>query len=154
MKPEQRSIYLSAARSYLFNLMLSQRVNLQNWHQVIPGDVLMINQSNSYFKAETVDDTLRNRIAAGEIHPTACLYGAGENPATDDALAIETAIINSHSELTAGLRNKAVEMNRRALRVQVQNLHWQFLTTEQLQLHFFLPAGSYATALLREIIQT
>lgn len=152
MKPEQRSIYLSAARSYLFNLILSQRVNLQNWNQAIAGDVCMINQSNSYFKAENIDETLQNRIANGEIHPTACLYGKGENAATQNALEIENAVLESNPELTQGLAKFALEMDRRALRTQAENLHWQFLDANTLQLSFFLTAGSYATALLRELI--
>ncbi len=152
MKPEQRSIYLSAARSYLFNLILSQRVNLQNWNQAIAGDVCMINQSNSYFKAENIDSALRNRVANAEIHPTACLYGKGGNAATQNALEIENAVLASNSQLTQGLINFAVDMDRRALRTQAENLHWQFLDSNTLQLSFFLSAGSYATALLRELI--
>jgi tRNA pseudouridine13 synthase len=152
MKPEQRSIYLSAARSYLFNLILSERVKLQNWNQAISGDVCMINQSNSYFKTELIDQILQNRIAIGEIHPTACLYGKGENMAMRDALAIEQKIIDAHPELIAGLLKFALEMDRRALRGYPENLHWQYVDSNQLQVSFFLAAGSYATALLRELI--
>ncbi len=152
MKPEQRSIYLSAARSYLFNLILSERVKQQNWNQAIAGDVCMINQSNSYFKTESVDETLQNRMENGEIHPTACLYGKGENASSADALEIENTILESHPELTQGLVKFALEMDRRALRAQAENLTWQLLDANQLQLSFFLTAGSYATALLRECI--
>ena len=153
MKPEQRSIYLSAARSFLFNLMLSKRVELQNWHQAIAGDVCMIHQSHSYFKTERIDEALQNRMRKGEIHPTACLYGKGENAATEKALEIELAIMNQYPELTQGLLTFGLEMDRRALRTFPENLTWQFLTEDHLQLTFFLPAGCYATALLREIIQ-
>ena len=152
MKPEQRSIYLSAARSYLFNLILSERVKQQNWNQAIAGDVCMINQSNSYFKTDIIDETLQKRMKNGEIHPTACLYGKGENASSATALAIENTILESHPELTQGLIKFALEMDRRALRAQAENLTWQFLDANQLQLSFFLTAGSYATALLRECI--
>jgi tRNA pseudouridine13 synthase len=152
MKPEQRSIYLSAARSYLFNLILSERVKQQNWNQVIAGDVCMINQSHSYFKTDIVDETLQNRMKNGEIHPTACLYGKGENSSSADALAIEKAILESHPELTQGLIKFGLEMDRRALRTHAENLEWNFLDTNELQLTFFLTAGSYATALLGELI--
>lgn len=152
MKPEQRSIYLSAARSYLFNLILSKRVGLQNWNKAIAGDVFMFNNSNSYFKTENNDDTLSQRITQGEIHPTACLYGKGKNEATQNALAIENTVIESYPELAQGLLKFAVEMDCRALRTFPENLTWNFLESNQLQLTFFLTAGSYATALLREII--
>jgi tRNA pseudouridine13 synthase len=45
-------------------------------------------------------------------------------------------------------------MDRRALRTFPENLTWHNVTAEQLQLKFFLPAGSYATALLREVIES
>jgi len=45
-----------------------------------------------------------------------------------------------------------VEQDRRALRVNVPDLSWQFVTDDVLALEFTLPAGSYATALLREIV--
>jgi tRNA pseudouridine13 synthase len=152
MKPEQRSIYLSATRSYLFNLILSERVKQQNWNQAIAGDVCMINQSNSYFKTDIVDETLQNRMKNGEIHPTACLYGKGENASAAAALEIENAMLATHPELTEGLLKFGLEMDRRALRTYPDNLTWQFLNSEQLQLSFFLTSGSYATALLRELI--
>lgn len=152
MKPEQRSIYLSAVRAYLFNLILSQRVQLNNWNQAIHGDVCMINQTHSYFKTDSSNEILQHRIAIGEIHPTACLYGKGENIAMRDALAIEQKIIDAHPELTAGLLKFALEMDRRALRGYPENLHWQYVDANQLQISFFLTAGSYATALLRELI--
>jgi tRNA pseudouridine13 synthase len=152
IKREQHSIYLSAARSFLFNLMLCERVELQNWNQAISGDVFMFNNSNSYFKAENSDETLQQRVANGEIHPTACLYGKGENAATQNTLAIENQIIDAHPELAEGLVKFAVEIDRRALRIFPENMQWKFLNSEQLELTFFLTAGSYATALLRELI--
>lgn len=152
MKPEQRSIYLSAARSYLFNLILSERVKCQNWNHAINGDVCMINQSNSFFKAEAIDEVLQNRIANGEINLTACLYGKGENKAIEKALEIENSVIESHSELAQGLLKFDLEMDRRALRTYPENLVGEFLSENTLQLSFFLTAGSYATALLREVI--
>lgn len=153
MKPEQRSIYLSAARSYLFNLILSKRVELQNWNKAISGDVFMFNNSKSYFKAENIDETLEARIGNGEINPSACLYGKGENAAAQHALEIEQAVIAAHPELAEGLVKFALEMDRRTLRAYPENLQWDFLNSEQLELKFFLTAGSYATALLREIIE-
>ncbi len=153
MKPDQRSIYLSAARAYLFNLILSHRVQLKNWHQAIAGDVYMINQSHSYFKTDCIDAALQTRIASGDIHPTACLYGQGENPATQTAFAIEHAILQQHPMLTAGLVKFGLEMNRRALRCYAENLHADVEAAKHLRLSFFLTAGSYATALLRELVQ-
>jgi tRNA pseudouridine13 synthase len=47
----------------------------------------------------------------------------------------------------------SVDSDRRALRANVQDLQWQFIAEDLLELTFTLPAGSYATSVLREIIQ-
>ncbi|NOQ35547.1 MAG: tRNA pseudouridine(13) synthase TruD [Methylococcaceae bacterium] len=152
IKRQQRGIYLSAARSYLFNKILSKRIQLNTWNQVISGDALMFNDSHSYFKADDIDDALIERIATLELHPTACLYGKGDTGISGDALAIENEIIAQYPELSTGLIKFDLETDRRPLRAAPKDLRWQFLDENQLQLSFFLQAGSYATALLREIV--
>jgi tRNA pseudouridine13 synthase len=54
--------------------------------------------------------------------------------------------------LAQGLIASGVERDRRALRVNVQDLCWQFIDSATLELRFTLPAGSYATSVLRELI--
>ena len=152
LKPQQRSLYLSAARSYLFNQILSQRVHLNNWNTVIPGDVLMFNDSKSHFKVEKLDNNLIERITTLSLHATACLYGKGDLATDDEALVIEQQIISEYPNLTTGLLKFNTEMDRRALRAVPERFNWQFIDEQQLHLAFFLHSGSYATALLREII--
>ncbi|MGZ8224430.1 MAG: tRNA pseudouridine(13) synthase TruD, partial [Methylobacter sp.] len=79
-------------------------------------------------------------------------WGKGNADVSLDALAIEQAVINAHELLAQGLIASAVDRDRRALRVNVQDLRWQFIDDTTLELCFTLPAGSYATAVLREII--
>ncbi|MCK5872214.1 MAG: tRNA pseudouridine(13) synthase TruD, partial [Methylococcales bacterium] len=146
IKRQQRGIYLSAARSFLFNEILSHRLQTHCWNQALNGDILMFSGSNSYFKVTSLDETTRQRLENKELHPTGCLYGKG------DLLAIETPIISKQATLSLGLLKFGLEADRRVLRIVPQNLQWQFLDSQQLQLRFFLNAGSYATALLREAI--
>jgi tRNA pseudouridine13 synthase len=152
IKREQRSIYLSAVRSYLFNQILAKRVVMGTWNQAIAGDVLLLNQSNSYFKNNQIDHSLIQRVAQGDIHPTAILYGKGEIETKADALAIEEDIINNHEYLVNGLVKCGLQASRRALRVIPDQLEWEFQKDSSIQLEFSLPSGSYATSLLREII--
>ncbi len=149
---EQRSIYLSAARSYLFNQVLAYRVEQRNWNQPVAGDTFVFDQSHSYFKSEQPDQDIINRVAAKVIHPTGPLWGRGEMGVSADALAIEQAVIGRYPDLVQGLLKSEVDMDRRALRVCVQDLQWQFINDAILQLRFTLPAGSYATSVLREIV--
>lgn len=152
VKREQRSIYLSAARSYLFNRILALRVKQGNWNQALPGDAMMLNGSHSFFKCETPDADIEQRVAAGQLHPTGSLWGRGQPDISDAALALEIQALDGHSELVTGLENFGVEMERRALRVNVADLQWEFIAPDALRLRFSLPAGSYATSLLREIV--
>ncbi|MFM8342566.1 MAG: tRNA pseudouridine(13) synthase TruD, partial [Methylomonas sp.] len=124
------------------------------WNQAIAGDVFKLNQTNSHFHAEVVDATLLERLNSGDIHPTGALFGKGEGGVSGDALAIEQAIIMAHPELTAGLLKAGLEHDRRALRVIPEDFSWQFAADNQLKLAFRLPAGSYATGLLREIVDS
>jgi len=81
------------------------------------------------------------------------LWGKGDPGVSADALAIEQKIIADHAELAQGLIAADVDVDRRALRVNVPDLLWQFVSDDVLVLEFTLPAGSYATAVLREIVQ-
>jgi tRNA pseudouridine13 synthase len=145
---EQHSIYLSAARSYLFNHILAKRVVDKTWNQAQTGDYYVFDLGHSYFKTEQVDTDIIRRLAAKEIHPTGTLWGKGNA----ELLPVEQAVIAANSELADGLVASGLDQDRRALRINIADLHWQFIDETTLNLSFTLPAGSYATALLREII--
>jgi tRNA pseudouridine13 synthase len=145
---EQRGIYLSAARSYLFNQILAKRVEEKTWNQALAGDYYVFDLGHSYFKTEQVDDDISRRLAAKEIHPTGILWGKGNA----ELLPVEQAIIEADKELADGLVACGLEQDRRALRINVADLQWQFMDEATLSLSFTLPAGCYATAVLREII--
>jgi tRNA pseudouridine13 synthase len=150
---EQRSLYLSAARSYLFNQILASRVTQKIWDQAIAGDTYQFDLSNGFFKSQVPDAEIISRVREKDIHPTGSLWGKGELDVSADTLSLEQAVIEKNRELAEGLIAYAVEKDRRALRVNVQDLQWNFVNEDILELTFFLPAGSYATSVLREIIK-
>ncbi len=148
---EQRSLYLSAARSFLFNHILSGRIEHESWATGLNGDVFMIDGSHSCFSCETMDDDIRERLAQNTLHPTGALFGKGELRSTALAREFEQNVFEKYNELTKGLIAFGLESDHRALRVNVSNLMWEF-DGDILKLKFNLPAGSYATSVLREII--
>ena len=152
VKREQQSIYLSAARSFLFNLILSERVKAGNWNQGVAGEVFKLDQTNSHFHAEIIDDSLQQRLSSGDIHPTAILWGKGDSGVSADALQLEQQIIATQQVLADGLIKAGLESDRRALRVIPQDFSWGFEGGDVLRLAFRLPAGSYATSLMREVL--
>jgi len=137
----------------LFNQILAYRVSRISWNQPVAGDTYLFDLSHSCFKSELPDAEIIRRLAAKEIHPSGVLWGKGVADVSADALSIEQEIIDAYPELAQGLIACAVDKDRRPLRVNVQDLTWRFVNDTTLELGFTLPAGSYATSVLREIIE-
>lgn len=146
----KRSLYLSAARSWIFNIILSERVSAGNWDRRIDGDVFMLDGRSACFKDDASTD-LDQRLQQGEIHPSAVLWGDGETMATHACAAIETAAVDRFPVFKQGLVAARVESQRRAMRLLVSDIECQPQASD-LVLSFSLQAGSYATMVLREII--
>lgn len=149
----RRGLYLSAARSFLFNEVLAARVADGSWRRALPGEVLLLAGSRSFFVAEDLDDGIQARLASGDVMPSGPLWGRGELPTKGEARAVEAAALAAHAALREGLEEAGLRQERRALRLPVAELQWQWLGGgRDLRLCFSLPAGSYATALLRELV--
>jgi tRNA pseudouridine13 synthase len=147
----KRNIYFSAARSWLFNLVLAERVRRENWNSAIAGDSMMLNGSRSCFNVEIIDQEIINRMNEFDINPTAPLCGRGDAMVTAEAAEIESAILSDWQGWTEGLEKARMKMARRPMRVSVADLSWDWPEENQLELRFSLPPGSYATAVLREL---
>lgn len=148
-----RGIYLSAARSCLFNQVLAARVVDGNWNRILPGEAVMLCGSRSFFIAETVDEVIATRLAERDIAASGPLWGRGELPCSGEVRALELATVSGYRQLCQGLEDAGLEQERRALRLDVNDLQWHWLDDSRaLRLHFELPAGAYATAVLREVV--
>ena len=149
----KRGFYLSAARSLLFNQVLAERMGQGTWNRLIPGDVAMLDGSHSWFKADPADLEQVQRCTDLDIHPTGPLVGEGENPVSDQAAEIEARITEAEPDLVQGLHHFRLQAQRRALRMRIQHLTWQLNPTQrELHLTFNLGQGSYATSVLRELV--
>jgi tRNA pseudouridine13 synthase len=147
-----RGLALSAARSYLFNLQLSARIEQGLFKRIIAGDVLQLSGTASVFKAAIADDALQQRLASQDLSITAVLPGMGESMATGDSLAFEQGVLSQEPELIQGLIDYRLKPERRSMRIIPQQLQ---LAVEQqdITLSFSLPAGCFATSVLRELVQ-
>lgn len=145
----KRSIYLSAARSWLFNRILSERINRQLWNKRLPGDVFMLDGKSACFKDDATED-INVRLDNNEIHTTAVLWGEGDAMVTADAALLESGVIDQFAVFRDGLISARLQAQRRACRV----IPGQFECVRQEDdfiVSFTLPAGSYATSVLAEI---
>ena len=153
VKREERSMLLSAARSALFNRVLTARVEAGTWNSALDGEVWMLDGSRSVFGPEALTDALQARLDGFDIHPTGPLWGEGELRSGDVAREVELAAMqgDSATRLRNGLERAGLKQERRALRLQPSELRWQWLDDAALELRFALPPGCYATTVLREL---
>jgi tRNA pseudouridine13 synthase len=149
--PHERGLYLSAARSEIFNRILALRVERRLWDQPVPGDAFMFQGSGSFFASPEITDDIRERNAARAIHPAGTLWGRGQPAGTGTAAALESEAVAGVEDLCRGLERFDLETSCRPLRVCPENLRWDFPEPCVLRLDFGLPPGAYATALLREL---
>ena len=150
-----RGLFLSAARSFLFNEVLAARIAAGNWNQVLPGEALMLSGSRSYFIANEIDEEVLRRHAEKDVLPSGPLWGRGELPSQLEAQALELSVLAEQTMFREGLEKAGLKQERRALCLSVNDLQWQWLPEgEHLQLQFSLPAGCYATSVLRELVNS
>ncbi|KQW45487.1 MULTISPECIES: tRNA pseudouridine(13) synthase TruD [unclassified Roseateles] len=129
--PKKKGIYLSAVRSFVFNEVLALRIQQGLWGKTVPGDV--------------VDEAGR---------PTGPLWGRGRVGTADQAQALENAVAERHASLCDGMEHAGLDQERRALVASPLDMSWEWPQGDQLVLTFSLPAGTYATSVLSEILRT
>lgn len=122
----KRSMVMSAARSYLFNLVLSERVKQGCWFSSISGDII------------------------DNDSPTGPLWGRGRNQSDDKALALEAQVLVVFARWCDQLEHVGLSQERRRLVLTPEAFDWQWQDST-LNLSFLLPPGEFATSVLREI---
>jgi tRNA pseudouridine13 synthase len=149
----RRSLYLSALRSYLFNELLDRRVVDGSWNSILDGDVCCLQGSRSLFHSPRVDEDLRQRAAAGDLHPGLPLWGTGGKDGYAQQAQRLGELLQHESAVCNFLEQAGLELAWRPARLLADDFCWQFCDDGALQLDFALGAGAYATALLAEIVQ-
>jgi tRNA pseudouridine13 synthase len=147
----EAGLALSAARSLVFNAVLAQRVEDGSWDCGLDGEVWMLAGTHSIFGPEPWTVDLARRLAAFDIDPTGPLVGAGELRTTARAREIEERAIAPYRDIADGLAAAGLAQQRRALRLRVEGLLHEWEADGSLVVEFRLPAGSFATVVLREL---
>ncbi|HAT1577931.1 TPA: tRNA pseudouridine(13) synthase TruD [Raoultella ornithinolytica] len=151
----KRSFWLSAARSGLFNQQVSIRLKKPEFNQVVDGDALQLAGRGSWFVATPEERAqLQERVDNRELMITAALPGSGEWGSQREALAAELAAVAEETQLQALLVREKVEAARRAMLLYPQQMSWNWWDDVTVELRFWLPAGSFATSVVRELINT
>ncbi len=151
----KRSFWLSAARSALFNQIVSERLKKTDFNQVVDGDALQLSGRGSWFVASAEEQALlQARVDARELMITAALPGTGDWGTQRDALVFEQTVLAEETALQSLLQREKVEAARRAMLLYPQQLSWTWWDDVTVELRFWLPAGSFATSVVRELINT
>lgn len=132
-------IYLSAARSYLFNLVLAEHVKQGSWSDPISGKAVE-------------SDTLENIMATGPM------WGRGRSNAPEAVCEFEKLVLSDWQDWTNAMEFSGLQQERRSLVLNPERFSWQWLSSAKdsvtdLELSFSLSSGCFATSVLRELIQ-
>jgi tRNA pseudouridine13 synthase len=151
--PFERKLYVSAYQALLFNRLLQARLRQGALRRALPGDLMRKAESGGLFvcREPEVDQP---RVERGEIVATGPIFGwkmqrpEGEIDAAEQAvLAAEGLGLDSFRRL-----GSIAEGTRRPFTVPVSEARWS-VAGPTVELSFTLPAGSYATVLLDEVMK-
>jgi tRNA pseudouridine13 synthase len=151
--PFLRKLALSAYQSALFNQYLAQRFTDGLMRRVLAGDVMGKWPAGGMFVAEDVERE-QARFDQRETVHAGPIFGRKTFAAAAEAARREAAVLSGAGLTVAafGKFGKLLPGTRRYNLVYVDDLStsWE---AEGVRLTFTLPAGSYATVLLREVMK-
>jgi tRNA pseudouridine13 synthase len=156
------SFWISALQSAVFNRVLDRRLNDQTIDRLIDGDLAWKHNNGAVFRvgeAELSGPELSRRLAAWEVSPSGPLWEAGMTRTEGSVGAVERDALQAMGVSTDDLQSAPhwLKGARRPLRVPVRNAITDAGADEHgpyIRVAFDLPAGSYATVLLRELMKT
>lgn len=152
-----RRLYATAYQSYLFNLALARRLDVASGDlgALLEGDVAHLYRNGACFRVTDAAEAME-RSRTFEIGPSGPIFGLKmlapegvEGRIEEEILAAEGLRSSDFHQLAQQLH---LEGGRRPFRVLAEDLKWRIEGTD-LSIEFFLPKGSYATTLLRELMK-
>jgi len=150
-----RKLWVSALQSRVFNTIVAKRIG--SLGQVMNGDVACKHENGASF---TVEDAAVEQPRADrfEISPTGPLVGFRVTLPKGEPLAIEQAAFDAYPISPNDFRNGSLKVkgDRRPLRVQPTDVELEAGVDEHgsyITVAFTLPAGCFATVMMRELMK-
>lgn len=147
----KRSLFLSTARSWIFNQIVSSRIEQGLFDQLLSGDIVRDASGERLVEADTL---AADQLAwqSGQLQLTAALAGDNALPTRDAAQQLEQVALDGEPDLMALIRGNRMRHDRRELLLHAPDLDY-VTNGNNITLQFSLSAGSFATALIREMVQ-
>jgi tRNA pseudouridine13 synthase len=151
--PFLRKLALSAAQSALFNDYLGRRLSDGLMRRILPGDVMAKWPAGGMFVAQDVARE-QERFDARETIHAGPIFGRKTFAAAADAAAREEAVLRDAGLTPISFHGfgKLVQGTRRHNVIYCDDLA-AVMEADGVRLTFSLPAGCYATVLLREVMK-
>ena len=150
----RRSLYLSALRSFLFNRVLSRRIESGYWAKPVSGDVFMLAGSHSIFY-EAISADIIQRYQQLDLSSTVSLYGSGSRLLELEAAELEDQVIASYPDIAQCLLDQGAKLQMRNTRALVEDFEVDYDQSENMMMiKATLPAGCYFTTLLNHFVDT
>ncbi|MBP9206613.1 MAG: tRNA pseudouridine(13) synthase TruD [Kofleriaceae bacterium] len=148
-------LMLSALQSELFNTWLAARLSAGRLATALAGDVLHKVGGGLFVCEDPATDS--ERLLRGEVVLTGPMFGAhmrapppGSPAAADEDVVLAAAGLDRGSFARVA---RLAEGTRRDATVAVTDATVRSIDADALELCFTLPAGAYATTLLREVMK-
>jgi len=147
----KRSLYLSTARSWIFNHIVSSRLDKGQLNSLMLGDIVTRSSVMTEITEENLS-AIQTEFSLGSTSLTAALAGDNALPTKKDALAIEQIIVDSEPDLMALIRGNRMRHDRREVLLKPKDFSYK-IEQELVILSFSLSAGSFATSVIRELVE-
>ncbi|MFO7180341.1 MAG: tRNA pseudouridine(13) synthase TruD [Pseudomonadota bacterium] len=144
-------LYPSVVQAEIFNRYLTLR-GAEGFDRTLPGEVVRLEGSQATFVVEDAERETR-RLLERDIHLTGPIWGPKMRKPRGRPLEIEERVLADLGVTEPMLEalGRSAPGARRDLVVPVRDLVLTPLVPDRLVLEFSLPAGSYATVLVREL---
>jgi tRNA pseudouridine13 synthase len=162
LDPAQQEMFAHAWQSAVFNAWLAHRLNTGRFDRLLPGDLAIKHDSGALFAVDRAvadqDNAEEGRVASLAVSPTGPLWGPKMRRAADEADRLELQALarwGLNPEHLAGFP-RHTPGGRRAGRVPLGSPEFSAGMDDNggyARLAFDLPAGAFATIVLREVMK-
>lgn len=151
----ERRLLVSAYQSELFNRYLRRRIEDALYTRVLPGDLMALRRGGMF--ATTCPPADQVRLESGELAVTGPIFGHKMRAPAEgsEAAAREQAVLDEEHLAPADFRRlgKLAPGTRRPLSIALEEVAVEPVDPHAICVRLALPAGAYATAVMREIMK-